>query len=238
MKAVILAAGVGTRLGPETADKPKAMVEVNGKPLIRYQVEALRAQGFAPGDIHVLGGYRMDRIEAHLADVPVRYIYNELYDKLNNIYSFLLTKPIGDGFVLFNSDTFFDVRILERILRDERRTSLVIDDHKVLTDESMKVIFRDGRMADIHKTLPIEESLGEYIGIAKLDSRDLGTLYDAAETLIAQGRTNAWYENAFGHAAGQVEFVSVSTGGLPWTEIDDLNDLRIAHEIAPRVQVA
>ncbi len=70
MKAIILAAGQGTRLLPFTREHPKCLVPVGGKAILDHQLEALAAAGVE--DVLVVGGYRIDRLEEHLAQLPAR----------------------------------------------------------------------------------------------------------------------------------------------------------------------
>ena len=67
MKVAILAAGIGYRLRPETADKPKAMIEIAGKPLVQHQIDSVRKAGFAHEDIVILSGYKSERMKAYWA---------------------------------------------------------------------------------------------------------------------------------------------------------------------------
>ncbi|MFC4075606.1 phosphocholine cytidylyltransferase family protein [Salinithrix halophila] len=235
MKVVILAAGVGSRLRPETEDKPKAMIRVGEKPLVQYQVESVLKAGFKEEDIHILGGYKMERIQEHFEGSGIQFIYNPEFESMNNIYSFLLTKEIGEDILLINSDDFFDERMIPLILEDGCRTSVLVDTQKVLTEESMRVKLVNGRLSEVNKKMGLEEADGEYIGISKLAKEDLDILYRVAREMIDAGETNAWYENVYEACAGDVKIVGTDTKGLPWVEIDDFNDLETAKKLAASV---
>ncbi|MBK1652709.1 sugar phosphate nucleotidyltransferase [Halorhodospira halochloris] len=71
MRAIILAAGQGTRLRPLTDDRPKCMVELEGKPLLEHQLEVLRGAGIE--DIHVVGGYRAEWLQQEIFGHLRRY---------------------------------------------------------------------------------------------------------------------------------------------------------------------
>jgi len=83
-KAVILAAGHGSRMGALTADRPKALLEVAGYPLIDRQIDALTMYGVT--NITVVTGYKHDRLREHLG-TRVSYIYNDRYSTSNSLYS-------------------------------------------------------------------------------------------------------------------------------------------------------
>lgn len=236
MKVVILAAGVGSRLRPETEDKPKAMICVDGKPLVQYQVESVRQAGFQDQDIFILGGYKMERIQEHFQGTEIRFIYNPHYESMNNIYSFLLTKEIGDDILLINSDDFYDERMIPLILESQHQTAILVDTRKVLTEESMRVKMENGRLKLVNKKIALDAADGEYIGISKLAKADLEILYRKAQSMIDSGDTDAWYENVYEACASDVEIKGVDTEGYPWVEIDDFNDLETAKTLAVNLQ--
>ncbi len=235
MKVVILAAGVGSRLRPETDDKPKAMIRVQDKPLVQYQVESVLKVGFKEKDIHILGGYKMERIREHFQGTEIQFIYNPHFDTMNNIYSFLLTESIGDDLLLINSDDFYDERMIPLLLNHEAPTAILVDQQKELTEEAMRVKLENGRLTEINKKIPLNEANGEYIGISKLAKADLETLYRTARKMIEAGDTDAWYENVYEACVDAVKIVGVDTCGYPWIEIDDFNDLETARKMAATV---
>ncbi|PTM57474.1 NTP transferase domain-containing protein [Desmospora activa] len=236
MKVVILAAGVGSRLRPETEDKPKAMIQVHGKPLVQYQVESVRKAGFKDEDITVLGGYKMERIQEHFAGTDIQFIYNPHYESMNNIYSFLLTEKLREDILLINSDDFFDERMISFIMEASAPTAVLVDTQKTLTEESMRVLLdEEGRLTKVNKKIALHEAHGEYIGISKLARPDLEVLYRTARAMIENGETNAWYENVYEACSGDIAIVGVDTQGLPWVEIDDFNDLETAKKLAVSV---
>ena len=91
MKAIILAAGEGTRLRPHTLDRPKCLVELSGKPLLLHQVDALHATGV--DDIVVVTGYRADQIES----LGFSTINNPAYDRTNMVKSLMCASSLLDG---------------------------------------------------------------------------------------------------------------------------------------------
>lgn len=232
MKVVILAAGVGSRLGDETSDKPKAMIEIQGKPLVQYQVESVLKAGFHQQNIIVVGGYKCERIKEHFRGTDVQFIYNPHYDTMNNIYSFLLTRQIADDLLLINSDDFYDERLIPRLLNNEAKTAILVDRQKLLTEEAMRVKLVNGRVKYVNKKMDPADADGEYIGISKLANNDLDILYRKADELIRSGETNAWYENVYEACANDIKIMAVDTAGYPWIEIDDLDDLKMAKRLA------
>lgn len=235
MKVVILAAGVGSRLHPETANIPKAMIRIKGKPLIQYQVDSVLNAGFKYEDIYVLSGYKAETIKAYWKGTDVQFIDNPHFETMNNIYSFLLTREIGDDLLLINSDDFYDERMIPLLLNNPAETALLIDQQKELTEEAMRVKLVKNRVKFVNKKIDLAAADGEYIGISKLAIDDLDLMYKKADALIRAGETNAWYENVYEACADDIAIMGVDTAGYQWVEIDDFADLREAKRLASSI---
>ena len=105
MKAIILAAGLGTRLRPMTENTPKALVQVNQKPLIEYQIEFLKEKGIH--DIIIIVGYLKEQFDYLKEKYGVRLVFNDKYADYNNFYSLYLVKEeLANSYVclLYTSD--------------------------------------------------------------------------------------------------------------------------------------
>lgn len=99
MKAILLAAGMGTRLRPLTYNTPKSLIEVNEKPLAERQIEFLKEKGI--NDITIVTGYLSEKFEYLREKYGVNLVYNDKYDKYNNIYTMYLVKELlADSYVI------------------------------------------------------------------------------------------------------------------------------------------
>lgn len=121
MKAIILAAGHGSRLLPLTLTTPKCLVEVGGRAILDHQLDAVAAAGFE-GAV-VVGGYRIDQIAAHLSarngGLPTELVFNPFWSIANSIGSVWAARAYLDApFALMNGDTLFDAAILRAALAD------------------------------------------------------------------------------------------------------------------------
>ena len=96
MQALILAAGMGSRLHKYTSEVPKCLVEVNGQTLLDRTIEALRVAGVTK--LVIVTGYKAEvleeHIKSHVVDMDVKFINNEDYSTTNNIYSLYLARDI------------------------------------------------------------------------------------------------------------------------------------------------
>ena len=236
MKAIILAAGIGSRLGNLTKNKPKCMLPIlNNIPLIDYQIEKLKEFGIREQEIFIIGGYKIDILKEHLKDRLVNIIYNPKYREWNNIYSFYLIKDIinnKEDFILLNSDTFFHKEILKNLLETSQYNCIVIDTKKKLDTEEMKVMVKENKIIKFGKDIPPNKANGEYIGLAKFRKLDLKPVFNTIEELLGKGKTNIWYEIAFNYVLEEITIGYVDTKEKPWIEIDTIEDYITAKQLS------
>ena len=121
--ALLLAAGLGSRLGPLTEALPKCLVSVSGVPILERLVRALDSHGFER--LVIVTGYRAETIRAYLGErfggISVEYVVSPLFATTNNIYSLWLARRlIDEPFLLVESDVVFDEHLLEPLLQPDR----------------------------------------------------------------------------------------------------------------------
>ena len=226
MKVVILAAGIGSRLGALTKHKPKCLLEIRrGVTILRYQIDVLRnVASVELGDIFIIGGYKFEKLK-YLEEWGINLIFNPKYREYNNIYSFYLAKDyIKEDFILLNGDTMFHPKILEKLIKVGRGTYFVIDNVKELGEEEMKVLIEEDRILKFGKDIDPKSAHGEYIGVAKFDINDAEMIFNKMEELIDRGKTDIWYELAINYVLDEIIAKPVYTDGLPWIEVDTPED--------------
>ena len=233
MKAVILAAGVGSRLRPLTDHTPKALVQVGGRPLLAHTFEAFYRSGIS--EVVVVTGHLRDQVEAFVAaqSVPARCVFNPRYDTANNYYSLLVAEEGlgGQPFIKVDSDLVFRPAALARMLSAEAGLCIACDTSVDLGAEEMKLqVDEAGQVVGCSKRLDPAVCAGESIGMEKVSAEMFGVLFDELRAMDAEGFTDAYYEDAY-HRLGQRgghDIQAVDVTGLPWSEIDDAEDLRRA----------
>ena len=232
MKALILAAGLGTRLAPITNDKPKSLVSVNGKPILMKQIENLRENNI--NDIVIVSGYKAGILEkaVHKYYPEIKIIESVDYATTNNMYSaYLARKEIGDNsFIMMNADVFYDSSIIKTLLKDKAENAIVTDINRYI-EESMKVVENDGRLVKISKTIAPEDALGSSIDVYKF-SKDGGKAYFAkcAEYIEEKKELKMWSEVALNDNLQEVVFTACPLNGR-WLEIDNHEDLKAAEKL-------
>lgn len=228
MKAIILAAGRGSRLGSKADGRPKALLKIGGRTMIEHQLEALSSEGVGP--VTVVIGHEGDQIRAALGE-SVEYVVNERYEETNSLYSLWLAREVlSDEVLLLNSDLFFHPRILKRLLAVPG-SALAYDSVSATGAEQTKVGLRKGRITDLGKDLPVTGSRGENLGLIKLDGPGAAALRRRAEAIIATGDEKIWVTEAVRSILVDVEVRGVNVAGLPWTEVDFPYDLDQARRV-------
>lgn len=232
MKALILAAGLGSRLAPLTDNCPKSLVPVNGKPILIKQIENLLENDVT--DITVVSGYKGDvlRDTVHERFPQVRILHSADYATTNNMYSaYLVREAFKDtSFLMMNADVFFDSSVIHALLTCEAPNAIVVDIGMYL-EESMKVIEKNGRLTRISKEISKEEALGASIDVYKFD-RNGGSAFFAkcAEYIEQRGERKKWSEVALNDVLPDVEFKACPLSGR-WFEIDNHDDLKAAERL-------
>lgn len=232
MKAVILAAGRGTRLGNLTEETPKCLLQIKGRPIIDYSIENLKACGFKSKDIGIVVGFQKEKIMNYLGG-EYTYIINDDFATTNDMASFYLAKDfIGDGECLFlHSDVFYDVNIIKICLSaDKGKTYLVVDGDN-WTEESMKVEVKNGCLVRFGKDLADAETYGDWIGIIRFDKNMLKEVFKTIKNQLDGGNKNVWMGTGCLNelARNGNKLYPILTGGHSWIEIDFQAELEKAN---------
>jgi len=235
MKALILAAGRGTRIRSIHGDHPKCLIRYNASAwtILDHQIEALFSAGVK--EIGIVVGYEKDQIIRHVfTNYPhrldsFRFIENPAFAETNNIYSFWLAQKWlnCEAFICLNADVVFDPEILIPALKPVAPISMVVDPQ--WRDETMKVVISGSRVIRMSKAILESEFSGTYIGITSFSSGVQKDLFTKVHNLIRTGNENAFFNVAVQQLADEgVPVGFTGTGNLPWAEIDDPADLAFA----------
>lgn len=236
MKAVILAAGMGTRLESITGGIPKCMVKVGGVPLIDRMIERIGQAGI--DSLIVVTGYRADQLRAHVTDIdhPLAkaavFVHNDHYSDMGNFYSLLVAQEAvaGDSFIKLDGDVLMDTEVLPKLLAAKGPATLAVDCRTGMGEEEMKVrVDETGQILELNKRMDPEVALGEFIGVDRVDAELGETVFKKLRELIDLGETDEYYERAYERLIQSGTHYEVADiTGCQWTEIDDAADLEAA----------
>ena len=244
MKAVILAAGQGTRIRSIHGERPKCLIEEDGSTILDYQLDALALCGIH--QVAIVVGYEKQQIVEHvrrrswLKRQHVEFIVNPAYAITNNIYSlWLALEWVKDcDFIVLNADVVLDGEILEKALKATAPISMIVD--PAWREETMKVVIADDRVLEMSKKITQERFSATYIGITLFNKGVWERFADKMNDLVMNGRENEFFNSAVQelvHEGIHVGFTS--TEGLPWAEIDDPTDLSFARQtVFPQLSAA
>ncbi|HWW13598.1 MAG TPA: phosphocholine cytidylyltransferase family protein [Candidatus Dormibacteraeota bacterium] len=243
MKAVILAAGQGTRIRSVHGEHPKCLIEVDDTTILDHQLDALSMVGI--NDVAIVVGYEKEQIIAHvnartLLSPRIRFIENPAFAITNNIYSLWLALDWlrGDSFIVLNADVIFNPEILDVAVRPHAPISMIVD--PLWRDETMKVVILEDHVIRMSKNISREEFSGTYIGITVFSKAIQDRFFHKMDDVIAAGRVNEFFNVAVQELANErVPVGYTSTDGLPWAEIDDPVDLMFAQQnVFPQLATA
>tara|TARA_X000001036_G_scaffold380089_1_gene371284 strand:- start:326 stop:1042 length:717 start_codon:yes stop_codon:yes gene_type:complete len=234
MKALILAAGVSRRLYPHTYDMPKCLLQVNSKPIIHYQLEALQKIGVK--EIIIIVGYHREmliqNVKKNFPDIIFNFIVNHHYFETNTAYSvFLAKKYLDSDYLLMNADVVYPKELLLDIYKSNFTNVLAVD-VKICGKEEVKVI--DGgknKIVAIGKDLIEDQCLGEFIGVAKLSKLFINYFISSLEGLIESGGKNDYFESAMQPLLEKIELNFLDISKYPCLEVDFIDDLETAEKL-------
>lgn len=233
MKAILLAAGKGTRISRMIEPVPKSTLPIKGIPLIRYTVEML-----AKYDIHsaVCVGYQKECIYEALKGLDVTYYNNPFYDVTNSIASLWIARDeLDDDMIIMNADVYLSTEILEMVLNDKHDNVMAMDTTRIAMGDYFFKTMDSGCIKKYGKDLPLQERSGEYVGIAKITKSFLPAFLKKMDQLIEQLHHNGWWENVMYAFAENDEHPihTLDVEGRFWSEIDFFDDYeRILNYIA------
>ncbi len=240
MQALILAAGMGKRLGKYTEDQTKCMVKVNNKTLIEHALEAITKNNISR--IIMVVGYEGKRLQEFLGSsfngVPIEYVNNSIYDKTNNIYSLWMARDYltSEDTLLLESDIIFEPQIITDVINNPNPNVAVVAKFQSWMDGTVTVVDKN---EDIVSFIPKKsfdwsstEDYYKTVNIYKFSKEFSSRFYlPFLEAYIKVMGDNEYYEQVL-RVMTYLEEMNLKAHKLnqeQWYEIDDVQDLDIAN---------
>ena len=235
MKAIILAAGQGTRIRSAHGERPKCLITFNdsGWTILDQQIYGLTQAGVR--DIGIVVGYEMDQIIDHVSRNysgslgRFKFIPNPRFSETNNIYSLWLARDWlkGDSFVALNADVAFHPENLLPATASNAPITMIVD--PIWRDETMKVVIENNSIVRMSKQITQDEFSGTYIGITVFSRCIVKSFFEKMDQLIWDGQEKVFFNVGVQQLIGEGVRVGYTlTLGRAWAEIDDPGDLAFA----------
>lgn len=243
---MIIAAGRGSRLQSETDDIPKTLVEVMGRPMLEWILEALESAGLSRRDVVFICGYRAEVIKARYPEFT--YVTNHDWQNNNILLSLLMARSyLKDGFVSTYGDIVYEGAVVQKLVRSSADLTLGCDtawrrryvgrtQHPETDAEKLRA--SAGKVTELSRTIASEQAYGEFIGVMKASANGAAQLVSAfdeaaqrhGEGQYREGRTfkKAYLIDLLAEMLERgVRFEHEDTPG-GYMEIDTLQDLSMS----------
>lgn len=224
MKAILLAAGRGTRISRMIEPVPKSTLPIMGTPLIRYTTELLQKHDMS---VIVCVGYQKESIYKALEGLEVTYYDNPFFDVTNSIASLWIAREeLDDDMLIMNADVYISTEILELVLKDQHDNVMAMDKTRIAMGDYFFKTLDSGCIKKYGKDLPLQERSGEYVGVAKITKAFLPTFVDKMNDMIDHQQHGCWWENIMYAFTDNDEHPihTVDVDGRFWSEIDYFDD--------------
>jgi choline kinase len=239
MKAIILSAGQGSRLGHLVDDKPKCLIDFNGRTLLDRQLDTLETNGVH--EAVVVTGFHDELVNEAIArrcgGPNVRVIFNPFYKVADNTGSlYMARRELAGDCLVWNGDTLVSNGLMKRVVANARSGICVTIDRKpAYDDDDMKVITaEDGRLRAIGKRIN-EGVNAESIGLLAFRGAGAEQFGAAIERAMRTSEgTTIWYLRVIHHLAQNDEVWTLDIKGEEWGEVDFPPDVEAARELTAR----
>lgn len=224
MKAILLAAGRGTRISRYLDGNPKCTVDLgNGTKLIEYTISMLKKKGIT--EIALATGYRHQVIENILADADVKFFYNPFYDVTNSIASLWFAKEFltDDDTLIMNADVFAEERVYDYLMSTSKNPVLAFDSSRK-EEADYKFYCPNGVIEKYGKELTGADISGEYVGLAVLRRDYIPKFVQQMAKMIDAQKHNLWWENILYELASSEDIYVDDISGMFWAEVDYIED--------------
>ena len=238
LNVLILAAGMGKRLGPDGNQIPKCLIEIGGKSLLRRHIEIIEQCN--PARILIAVGYKHHLVEAELrainSPLAIETVRNPEYTQGSIVTLRMLLDYIAGptDIILMDADVLYDCRMITRLLTSTHDNCFLLDRDFQRGDEPVKLCIRDGEIVEFRKKIDVPfDWYGESVGFFRFSQAACDWLDKATRYYIDQGKRELPYEEAIRHMllANPNGFGFEDITGLPWIEIDFPEDTERARNV-------
>ncbi len=238
--AVIIVAGLGSRLKPLTNTCPKCLIQIKGKPILVNTLENLEKVGIEEAVIVIghLGNVIKESIGDKFGKISIKYIKNEIYDKTNSMYSVWLARDyLKKGAILIEGDAVSELGLLQEVMKEKyaSKSCWVANKFTPEYDGSMSTTDENNRIIDIKIIRGTVEDPKENnfksTGIVKINP-ELGSLFAGwLDEEVKKNNLTQYYDLVLAKHINEHPIYICDITGMKWFEIDNFEDIKRAEEI-------
>ena len=242
MKSIILAAGMGTRLGQITKDIPKCLLEINNKSLLSYSLDILKEYGI--NEVIIVIGYKGNRIKDKIGNsygnMNIKYVDNERFFETGSMYSLSKTEGIiADSVLILESDLIYSRKAIETLLQSSHKDVILASD-PLDSGDDVYIRTEQHKLVDLGKKISTDKKdiYGVLVGISKFSHEFMTSLFAKAKNDYSQGKINFHYEECILETSkiGYPVYVELLRN-LNWIEIDNSSDYKQAvDKVYPKIK--
>jgi len=222
-KAIIMAAGEGTRISRKVDNRCKCTLDIGGISLIRHTAEMLLKNNI---ETHIVVGYNKHEIRNSLKGLKVKFHENIFYTITNSLVSlwFAREELNCDKIILGNADVFWEENLLSVLLNEERDCVMLCDSSRVEQGDYLLRTGEDGRILSYGKGMDCHKANCEYVGLAKIQGELVKKCKERLIKMVEGQRHHEWWEQVFYNMSSERPIWTKDIAGNFWAEIDFIED--------------
>lgn len=228
MKALILAAGLGSRLQHKTQNIPKAMVSISGLPIISHQINALEENKIF--EVGIVIGYKANILKEYLLknhpNTRFTFFINDFFKDSNSAYSFYLASSFikNDSYIHLNCDILFSNMLLHKIIKNCKKNVIAVNFKEELDNNMELVKINESKQITYMDNIFFEEAMGKAFGLAKFSSESSNSILNKIKMYHHKGEFNMNYYGIIRESLADVEYYCEDSNGFLLKEINTLDD--------------
>ena len=240
LKAIVLTAGIGSRISKLTKLIPKSMIKINDKFIFEYILENIKKAKIK--DVIFVVGYKANLLKPKLKKkceelgLNLKIVVSNKYKTTNTMYSLWLAKKyLKSDFIFLHGDLIFSYKMLNKFINFSHKNSILIDRNQPTDwNDAMKVISNGKLLRYMSKSVTVHEMDGVAIGMYKFSSKGSVLLFKTIKNLIKKGSVKNWVSDALNIMSKDFKINIQSTKHI-WSDVDNLVDLKSAKKIIKKL---
>lgn len=240
-KAVVLTAGIGSRINEITKSIPKSMIKINKKFIFEYILENLCKAKIK--DVIFVVGYKSNILKpklkkkCHELGMNLKIVVSKKYKTTNTMYSlWLARKYLKSDFIFLHGDLIFSFKMLNNFLKFSYKNSILIDEREPKDwDDAMKIISNNKLLKYMSKSISLNEMDGVAIGMYKFNTQGSKILFKIISKLVKAGNTKNWVSEALNIMSKHIK-INIQSSKCVWADVDNLVDLKSANKIIKNME--